>query len=180
MTTRLLTCLLCLALAACAAKPVAAPPQRVVTITPVPAPPPDELATMLAYQQGLRDLSAAELAKELASLDSAPKNSRQVVRMALVLMQGHSNAELARAQGLLDSVLGATGEAGAQLQPLAQLLASYCAELRRLNEHADKLGQQLRDSQRRADQLNDKLESLKAIERNLPTRPGQTAAGASK
>ena len=179
MTTRLLTCLLCLALAACAVKPVAAPPP--VLAAPKPVAPPDEVGPILVYQQSLRGLGAPELAKELASQDGQAKNARQSLRMALVLMQSRSNADLARAQGLIDGVTGAADEPSLRLKPLAQLLAAYCADLRRSGEHADKLGQQLKDSQRRTEQLNDKLESLKAIERNLPTRPGQTGnAGASK
>jgi transcription elongation GreA/GreB family factor len=54
---------------------------------------------------------------------------------------------------------------------LAQLLVSNYAEMRRLNENADKANQQARDSQRRLDQLSEKLEALKNIERTLPGQP---------
>ena len=63
------------------------------------------------------------------------------------------------------------------LAPLVQLLSSQYAELRRQEESIDKLNGQLRDAQRRIEQLNEKLEALKNIERSLSVRP---AAGAPK
>ena len=60
------------------------------------------------------------------------------------------------------------------------MLSSNCAETRRLAEHADKLGAQQRDNQRRIDQLNEMLEGLKTIERTLPARPAPGAQGATK
>ena len=85
--------------------------------------------------------------------------------------------DLARAQALLEPLLTATGKEAQLLAPLAQLLASQYAELRRQEESIDKLNTQLRDAQRRNDLLNEKLEALKNIERSLSVRP---AAGAPK
>src|SRR5450830_1863815 len=62
-------------------------------------------------------------------------------------------------------------ELGRELQPLAQLLVSNYAEMRRLSDNAEKAGQQAKESQRRMDQLNEKLEALKNIERTLPGQP---------
>ena len=71
----------------------------------------------------------------------------------------------------------ATGKDAQLLAPLVQLLSSQYAELRRQDESIDKLNGQLRDAQRRIEQLNEKLEALKNIERSLSVRP---AAGAPK
>ncbi|MNN60842.1 hypothetical protein D3C81_1760490 [compost metagenome] len=85
--------------------------------------------------------------------------------------------DLARAQASLEPLATATGKDAQLLAPLAQLLGSQYAELRRQEESIDKLNTQLRDAQRRIDQLNEKLEALKNIERSLSVRP---AAGAPK
>ena len=66
------------------------------------------------------------------------------------------------------------------LKPFAQFLLASNAELRRLNEQADKLVQQNKDAQRRIDQLNETLEALKAIERSLPARPNGSVPGPAK
>ncbi len=78
---------------------------------------------------------------------------------------------------LLEPLATATGKDAQLLAPLAQLLSSQYAELRRQEESIDKLNGQLRDAQRRNEQLNEKLEALKNIERSLSVRP---AAGAPK
>ena len=71
-----------------------------------------------------------------------------------------------------DDHVQAGGDEAAAWAPWARLLAGRAAEQRRLEEQFDRLAQQLRDSQRRIDQLSEKLEALKAIERSLgPKRP---------
>ena len=80
-----------------------------------------------------------------------------------------ASAEAAQAQ--LGSVLSATDSDAVALKPLAQLLVSNYAEMRRLSDNAEKAGQQARDNQRRLDQLSEKLEALKNIERTLPGQP---------
>ena len=53
-------------------------------------------------------------------------------------------------------------------------LAARYAEQRRVEDDRDKQAQQLRDSQRRIDQLNDRIEALRAIERSF-ARPNPAA-----
>ena len=52
--------------------------------------------------------------------------------------------------------------------------------MRRLADHAEKLNAQLKDGQRKNEQLNDMLEALKAIERGLPVRPSSGQSGGVK
>lgn len=176
MKNKLLSLLACLALCACALEPAppappAPEPAAVAEPEPEAAPAPvDDIAPMLAYQQALRRMGPAELARELHSQNTQPKGARQAMRVALVLMQNRS--DLVRAQALLDNLAGAPGPEAQALGPLARLLAAHCAELRRMGEHNDKLAAQLKDSQRRNEQLSEMLEGLKAIERTLPARPG--------
>ncbi|WP_257572064.1 MULTISPECIES: protein bicaudal D homolog [Janthinobacterium] len=164
-----------LLLGACAAKPtiqtpvlVQTPPRVVVVADP-------QLTELLAYQSALRLMTPSELVKaqlDLAKADHAPSNT---IRRAMLQATVRGAGDLARAQALLEPL--ATAKDGQLLAPLAQLLSSQYAELRRQDESIDKLNAQLRDAQRRNEQLNEKLEALKNIERSLSVRP---AAGAPK
>jgi uncharacterized coiled-coil protein SlyX len=164
-------------LGGCASKPatqtpvlVQTPPRVVVVADP-------QLTELLAYQASLRLMTPSELVKaqlDLAKADSAPQNT---IRAPCCRRPCARTGDLARAQALLEPLLTATGKDVQLLAPLAQLLSSQYAELRRQEDSIDKLNTQLRDAQRRIDQLNEKLEALKNIERSLSVRP---AAGAPK
>ncbi|HSW03666.1 hypothetical protein [Aquabacterium sp.] len=146
---------------------------------PPPAPDTSELQALLAYHQDLRQLGPAELTRELVSLNAQPRTPAQAMRKAMVLGLGRNGADLATAQSLLDGVVAAATPPADALKPLAALLSSRLAEQRRLADSLDKLGQQLRDSQRRNEQLNEKLEALKAIEQRLPASPVPAASAAA-
>lgn len=147
---RLLEFGLVLLLTACQTAPPA-PPPPVPEPAPVcpepPATPPqvDELKAVVGYAEELRK--------------------------ALALSQGRSSADLAQAAAQVE-VIASDAQAAERLKPLATLLSARLAEQRRLQDNVDKLTQQLRDSQRRNEQLNEKLEGLKAIEQTLPGKPG--------
>lgn len=122
---------------------------------------------MLAYAERIRQIPAAELNAEIARLSDIKMPAEQL-QLSFALSQLRQLPELIRAQELLARVLGnADAEA---LHPLARLLAARFMEQRRLDEQLDKQAQQIRDSQRRLEQANDRLEALKAIERSLVTR----------
>lgn len=149
---------------------------------PVPVPeilPADAAARqLLAQHERLLKLSAAELGQEVAPREDAKQTPAAATQLALALVLHRSNGDLVRAQGLLDQVLRDPTPEALPWQPLARLLQGRLAEQRRLEEQIDRLNQQARDSQRdnqrRLDQLNEKLEALKAIERSLNTRPAAT------
>lgn len=162
-----------------------APPPPVVE--PPPAPPEPEAAPskpdaadeaarrVLAYHDRLRQMPAAELAQELARLNAAPGGPATTLEMALVLGQTRNNGDLARGLSLLDSLLRINTPEVQPWQPIARLIAARFAEQRRLEEQLERLNTQLKDSQRESqrkiDQLNEKLEALKAIERSMTVRP---------
>jgi membrane-bound lytic murein transglycosylase B len=142
---RLLEIFLVLMLVGCQTPPPAPPPPPPAPVCPEPPPPPeiDELKVVLTTAEELRK--------------------------AMALSQGRSAAELAQAAAQLDVIAG-DAQAAEPLKPLASLLSARLAEQRRLQENVDRLTQQLRDSQRRNEQLNEKLEALKAIEQTLPAK----------
>ena len=146
MTRRLFELCLVLMLAACQTPPPAPAPPPPAPVCPEPPPPPPEVEQLKGVLGTVEEL-----------------------RKALALSQGRSSADLAQAVAQLD-VIASDAQAAEPLKPLAALVSARLAEHRRLQDSVDKLTQQLRDSQRRNEQLNEKLEALKAIEQTLPAK----------
>lgn len=158
-------------------QPASTPP--VPPAQPIPAPalalaaeicaadPGEPTLRMLAYAERLRQLQPAELTQEIARLGDV-KTPPEQLQLSLALSQLRQLPELVKAQELLARVISNPG--GAALHPLARLLASRYTELRRFEEQINQQAQQIRDTQRRLDQTNERLEALKAIERSLVNR----------
>lgn len=127
---------------------------------------------LLQWQDELRNATGEPLPARIARLSADTPTPAHQVELGLALLHTRNPGDAARAQGLLEAVGKASGDEAAAWSPWARLLAGRAAEQRRLEEQSDRLAQQLRDSQRRIDQLSEKLEALKAIERSLgPKRP---------
>ena len=169
------------------------PPQPVKALspsalTPTIAPPvivrvpPDTLTVeatlhILTYADRVRQLQGPELNQEISRQSESSTPVAQL-QLSLALSQLRQLPELLKAQELLARVLG--NPEAAALHPLTRLLASRYVEQRRLEEQIERQTQQLRDTQRRLDQTNERLEALKAIERSLVSRPpGATSAPAN-
>jgi hypothetical protein len=168
------------------AAPVAPPPA--VTSAPI-VPPEVQVAApvrprnsptdlLLAQADRLRALPPADLTAEIARYGE-PEDAIAQAELALALLNTRVPADTARALGLLQRAqAGTTAEARA-VQPLVRLLIARAGEQRRLEDQIDKQNQQMRDTQRRIDQLNERLEAMRAIERSLtaPRTPnGPTGA----
>ena len=186
-----------LLLAACATQP--APPAEAAALPPPPAVPrvmPVEaepkapatqpaslftlmtqgpVAAMLAYADKVRPLGGAELAAEITRAGDPGDSPNAQMQLALLLAQTRVPADLARALGLLQRVMSNPSPEAQPLQPLARALAARYVEQRRVEEDRDKQAQQVRESQRRIDQLNDRIEALRAIERSF-ARPNNVPA----
>lgn len=157
------------------AEPVAPATQPPLAFTPVTLGP---MSAMLAYADKLRSLGTAELATELARLGEPGEVPATQMRVALVLAQTRVPADLARALGLMQRVIASPSPDAAPLQPLARTLAARYMEQRRVEDDRDRQVQALRESQRRIDQLNDRIEALRAIERSF-ARPNQLPGNGS-
>ncbi|MBW8829644.1 MAG: hypothetical protein JF606_09475 [Burkholderiales bacterium] len=190
MIRRSCVLLSCLLMAACAAPPpvqhivsTPAPPQMTAApalppAAPLPAaqapssPPADvAMREMLAFHDQVRQLSPLEVGKELARLGDPQANPQATVQTALLLGLTRSNGDVGRALALLDPLLRSTSPEAAPWQPFGRLLATRYAEQRRVEEQLERQNQQTRDNQRKLDQLNEKLEALKAIEHSITARP---------
>lgn len=157
--------------------PVIPPPARpapapAAVEAPAPAAPASVLA-MLAYADRLRSLPPSELTQEINRLGDGGGSPPRQMQLALALLQTQQPADGQRAQSLLQRVLAANGPEVQPLHPLARQVASQHATQRRLEEQLDRQAQVLRDQQRRIDQLSDRLDALRAIERSLPSRPSR-------
>jgi hypothetical protein len=125
-----------------------------------------------AYQ--LRLLNAPQLAAELERLEREPPSAEQRLRWSLALAQTLHMPDTQKALVLVQEVLESPDPASVALRPLAHLLGHLLREQRRLDGHNDRLGAQLRESQRRVEQLSDRIEAMRAIERSL-NRPATRA-----
>lgn len=132
------------------------------------------------YHAALLQLNAADLTRELGKHGDGRASAQQTVDLALVLGLIRAPGDLQRAQNLLKQVVANPHTETQAWKDPAQLLLSRYTEQRQLEEQVERLNQQLRDTQRdhqrKLDQLNDKLEALKSIERSLTSRPTHPAA----
>jgi hypothetical protein len=172
---------LALLLSACAPLPPKPEIREVRIEVPVPTVQPADAAAqqLLAQHERLLKLTPAELAQEVAQREDAKLDPAAATQLALALSLNRGNGDLARAAGLLEQVLHSGAPEAQPWTGLARLLLGRVAEQRRLEDQIERLNQQARDSQRdnqrRLDQLNEKLEALKAIERSLNARPAPAA-----
>lgn len=151
-------------------------------ITPPPAsevaPLPDPVRGVLEQTDRIVGLSAPDLSKEIARLsaveEAKPENP---LLLAIALSHTRQAVDTARALGLVQRVLDKNvSEEARALHPLARLVEARLLQQRRLEDQVEKQSQQLRDAQRRNDQLNERLEAVRAIERSLTTRPASTSS----
>ena len=131
---------------------------------------PSPLAPLLNYADRLRALSSTEQVKEVAALGDPGNDPVRQFQLALALTYSRQAVDTARAMGLLQRVINHPDPASNPLKPLARLLASRLQDQRRLEDTIDRQAQQLRESQRRAETLSERLEAMRAIERSLTPR----------
>lgn len=172
-----------------AASPPPAPAVVAVPVEVKPAPnpraelpplPPDPVQQVLAQTDAALRMGPPELAKEIARLsDAEDAAAENPLLLATALAQTRQPVDTARALGLVQRVLASPGPASQALHPLARLMEARLLQQRRLEDQLERQTQQLRDAQRRNDQLNERLEAVRAIERSLTTRPPVPAAPAS-
>ena len=175
--------------AAAAPEPAPAPPPAPVSDPVKPKPDSVNAADraarrLLAYHERLREMSAIDVAAEVNRLSAvvssadAPATPDDVLAFALALVQEHNAGDLARASSLLEPLAQDAPAAPQPWQPLARLLLARISEQRRLEEQVDKMTAQRRETQRAIQQLTEKLEALKAIERSMTAHPAAASPAA--
>jgi hypothetical protein len=175
---------LCVAGCATPPPPPPPPPPPVVAAPVVkcdPARDAQDLAArhLLASEDRYSALNTADLTAEATrSVEGA--TIEQQMDQALALSMTHAPGDLGRAQALLDQVLHNNSPQADPWRSLARLLAYRLGEQRRAEDALERTAQQMRDAQRenqrKLDEVNAKLEALKAIERSLNTRQSPPAS----
>lgn len=157
-----LLCAAFLMLAGCATAPHGKKPSRQEEATPEAA---------LGYNQGLARMTPAELGRERMVLTAVPQTPYTQLRMAMLLGHPRVQQDLGKALALLEGILKSSDPAALPFHPLARLIADSYLERVKLDGQLEKQGQQLKESQRKATELQEKLDSLADIERTLMPRP---------
>jgi hypothetical protein len=156
-------------LAACAPVPV-----KVAEAPLAAAPAKSVVDRLFAYRRWLDGASQADLNKELAALNSVPVSAETEVRKAMVLGAMRDSARLARARAILDNVLLMGDSDALALRPLVEWMIDNNTEVRRITSLNERQALQLKDTQRRFDQLSEKLDAMKRIETS-PASPIEIA-----
>lgn len=160
-----------------AAPPPAEPAREAAPQTSAPVPEASQVTQALAYADRVQRMPPAELTREIARLGEAEETlAASPLNLALALSQTRQPVDTARALAQVQRLLGHNDPAMQPLQPLARLLETRLLQQRRLEEQLERQSQQLRDAQRRNDQLNERLEAVRAIERSMTARPPAPAA----
>ena len=152
---------------------------------PPPYPPPDEaheVAVMLASHERLATAKTEEQRSELNAAQTAyERTPNDTTRLSLALAMllprtyGYgAGRDDARIQSLLRGIEAAAGERHSARHDLAQLLLRLLAE----RQHAqrdeqrkvDQLVQQLNEERHKTEELQQKIESLRAIDREIRMR----------
>jgi hypothetical protein len=123
---------------------------------------------LLAFNERIRDLGPADLMREAVRLGD-PADPGNSLELALVLAQTRQSGDLARALALVEPL--ARSVKPSDWRGLARLMHVRLVEQRRLEDLSERQAQQLREQQRRIDQLSSQIDALRAIERSLNARP---------
>ena len=147
-----------------------------------------QLKLVFDYADQLRTMQPRQLSNEVARLGSSAMPTDQL-RLALVLLQSRPFVEAAavrqngetaqtrpslemllRAHDLVQGLVSQTDSESAPLRPFARLLLARITEQKRVEDLLERQSGQLRETQRRLDQANEKLQALREIERSLTRR----------
>lgn len=131
----------------------------------------DDLRPLLDYAASLRGRSAAELSLEGEALAKAyALHHSETNRLRLAIFHALTpGGDRARAQSLLDCAPG-EGCASGRNHALAVLLLPLLQENRRLGDSVDAAQQRLREEQKRSDTLQQKLDAIRNIEKQMIER----------
>lgn len=133
-----------------------------------------DAADMLAYHQRIYAMTGEELNAEYAAISQGlakQKSDTARLRLAMLLsVAGTSFHDGGRAKALAEEVAKSKNADSSALRSLASMIAANIAEQRRQDERSQKLAQRVQEEEKRADALQQKLDGLKAIEKNLLNR----------
>lgn len=129
----------------------------------------------LTHYQGLSRMTPAELGRERTVLVAVPQTPFTQMRVAMLLGHPRVQQDLGKGLALLEGILKSTDPAATPFHPLAREIADNYQERIKLESQLEKQGQQLnqqlKESQRKVAELQEKLDNLANIEKSLIPRP---------
>ena len=142
--------------------------------TPLFATKNNDVTALLSYSQRIRVLSAESLATEYALATQAlAKQRSDSNRLKLALLLALPNAPFrddSRAVALAEETLNNKASDSAELKSLAQYIAAVAGEQKRQEDRFQQLSQKLKEEEKRSEALQQKLDALKSIEKDLINR----------
>jgi hypothetical protein len=134
-----------------------------------------DVDALIHYTASVRRLVAAELTREHDSVKQAvAKNQSDVNRLRLAIIYSLPGTPLhddAKCLAILDAVIK---EASATpVRNFASFLQTMVTDNKRLDDNGQTLAQKLKEEQKQNEQLQQKLEALKSIEKSLSDRDRQ-------
>lgn len=135
---------------------------------------------LLDYYRQLTQLKSVELSREYESVrkgfENRPSDSRRIQLSMLLSLPGTTFRDDTAALALLQGWTRDKRSQDSALRPLAAMIQSYLQDLRRTDDALQTQLVKLRDEQRRAEALQQKLEALlememKMIEREQAAQP---------
>lgn len=135
---------------------------------------------LLDYYRRVTQLKPPEIGREYENVkkvfENQPNDSRRIQLSMLLSMPGTTFRDDTAALALLQSWTRDKRNDESALRPLAAMIQSYLQDLRRTDDALQTQSSKLRDEQRRAEALQQKLEALlememKMIEREQAAQP---------
>ncbi len=134
----------------------------------------NEVAGLLANYDRVSALPADEQRREFnaaqATYENAPTDTARLNLALMILLPRASWHDDRRVESLLAGIPAAADGRRSSRHDLAQLLLKIVAEREREAQRRDQLAQELRDERRKTEDLRQKIESLRAIDRDMGSR----------
>lgn len=133
-----------------------------------------EVMALLAYHQRLTTMSAEEARRENVAATQAfarERSEQNRLRLAMVLsVPGTSFHDDGRSAALLDTSTSRSAAADSPRRQLVTLLSRHVADRARLASAATRAEAQVKDEQKRVEDLQRKLDALLKIDREMRNR----------
>ena len=130
-----------------------------------------QMDDMMEYYESLRKLSPAELARVYDRVKQnfvQNKSDTNRTRLVLLLIMPHTSfRDLTSALYLLNEWPRGETKAFNHLLSFKNLLAAQLVEQHRLSNSVDELSQKLKDEQKRVETMQNQIDAIKSMEKNL-------------
>ncbi|OJY08813.1 MAG: dihydrolipoamide acyltransferase [Nitrosospira sp. 56-18] len=130
-----------------------------------------QMDDMMEFYESLRKLSAAELSRVYDKVKQnfvQNKSDSNRIRLVLVLIMPHTSfRDVNSALYLLNEWPRGEAKTFNHLSSFRNLLAAQLGEQQRLGNSVDELSQKLKDEQKRVETMQNQIDAIKSMEKNL-------------